>query len=211
MHTHTCTPRTHVHTHVHKHTHTHHIYIQGLAVSVRLRALSTCIFELYDSLFSFVFIRHHHAHVIILSQRLITSILPTQGARFTTLSKALRSPRSHYLLLPVLARATRTLIKCPARHLLLDLVKENMIERHPPEEGWSERQCAGAQEEHIKDAQPNTCNKDMELASLILTHLQHWRGQIIPAHARAPRCAYRHIQPRRRRGRRSPQASRICA
>ena len=57
----------------------------------------------------------------------------------------------------------------------------------------------GAQEEHIKYEQPNTYNKDLELASLILTHLQHWRGQIIAAHARAPRCAYRHIQPRRRR------------
>ena len=33
------------------------------------------------------------------------------------------------------------------------------------------------------------------MASLVLTHLQHWRGQIIAAHARAPRCAFRHVQP----------------
>jgi len=70
--------------------------------------------------------------------------------------------------------------------MLLDLVTGNMIQRHPPEEGCSERQCAGAQEEHIKYEQPNTYNKDLEFASLILTHLQHWRGQIIVAHARSP-------------------------
>ena len=78
---------------------------------------------------------------------------------------------------------------------MLDLFKGNMIQRHPQEEGCSELQCAGAQEVHVKHAQPNTCRKDLELASLILTHLQHWRGQIIAAHARAPRCAFRHVQP----------------
>ena len=35
---------------------------------------------------------------------------------------------------------------------------------------------------------------DLELVSLVLTHVQHWRGPIIAARARAPRCAYRHVQ-----------------
>ena len=79
-------------------------------------------------------------------------------ARFTTLSQAPRSPRSHYLLLPlpVLARDTRQSSKVPARKLLLGLFKGNMIQCQPPEEGCSERQCAVAPEQHIKDAQPNT-------------------------------------------------------
>jgi hypothetical protein len=45
-----------------------------------------------------------------------------QVALFTTLSKAPRSPCSRYL--PVLARATRTSIKVPARSTLLPLLKE---------------------------------------------------------------------------------------
>ena len=58
-------------------------------------------------------------------------------ARFTTLSQAPRSPRSHYLLLPlpVLARDTRQSIKVPARKLLLGLFKGNMIQCQPPARG----------------------------------------------------------------------------
>ena len=85
-------------------------------------------------------------------------MLPSERASFTTVSKASRSPNSHYLLLPlpVLALVTRLSIKVPVRILLLDLFTGNMIQRHPPEEGCSERQCAVAPEQHIKDAQPNT-------------------------------------------------------
>jgi len=34
--------------------------------------------------------------------------------------------------------------------------------------------------------QERDARKNLELASLVLTQLQHWRGQIIAAHARAP-------------------------
>ena len=42
---------------------------------------------------------------------------------------------------------------------LLVLFKGNMIQCQPPDEGCSERQCAVAQEQHIKEAQPNACTQ----------------------------------------------------
>jgi len=83
-------------------------------------------------------------------------------ARFTTLSQAPRSPRSHYLLRlrPVhSARATRVFAVVPVRRSFLALLKETRFIVNPQQEGCCERQCAVAQEQHIKDAQPNTCTQ----------------------------------------------------
>jgi hypothetical protein len=93
-----------------------------LAVSVSLRALScaTCMT---------VFFILVHSPSSCTRDTLVSAtphVLPIQGARFTTLSKALRSPRSHYLLrlLPRLALATRFIVVFPARRFLLGLLKE---------------------------------------------------------------------------------------
>jgi hypothetical protein len=91
-------------------------------------------------------------------------------------------------MLPVLARATRMLTTT-------GLLKETLFKVTP-----QKRDAASGSARSRKSStssrtrSPTHARKGLEFVSLVLTQLQHWRGQIIAAHARAPRCAYRHVQ-----------------
>ena len=114
--------------------------------------------------------------------------LPTQGARFRAW---------HHTLKGVHARSDRITGCCRFLHWPHALEPRPACSRkHDSMSTPSERDVASGSARSRKSStsrrrSPTRARKDLELASLVLTPLQHWQGQIIAAHAGAPRCAPR--------------------
>jgi hypothetical protein len=109
--------------------------------------------------------------------------LPTQGARFRAW---------HHTLKGVHARSDRITCCCRFLHWPHALEPRPACSRKDDSMSTpSKRDVASGSARSRKSStsrtrSPTHARKDLELVSLVLTHVQHWRGQIIAARA-APR------------------------
>ena len=138
-----------------------------------------------------LFILIHHEDVMLWSQRLLTPfplkehtsphfpMRHARRARITCCSCCRCLHRSHSLFQPGLLRLT-----CSRTHDSMSISRRKMLRAAVRGRARAAHQGRAVRPTHTR--------KDLELVSLVLTQLQHWRGQIIAAHA-VPRD--RHVQP----------------